>query len=264
MAIPPRAVKSTAKAALKGHWFKTCCVSIAFMLTITSIFFACALLASVLPEIVVSILLCVLTLFFICPLFLGLIRFFKSLILGYTADFLETFIYFGSASAYKRALRLIFELFVRFIFYAIITFIPAGILKFVTSDLFFSILNLDIPLWIESLNTLLSFLMGMAALSIFILMLRYYLAPFLLVADDDMTVGEAIHMSTILSRRSASELWSLTFSFLGLFFVSLFAIPLIFTLPYLLCALTVHSRYAVTNFNLSINQTPVGFKEDYL
>lgn len=254
MAIPSRAVKSTAKAALKGHWFEACCVSIAFMLTVTLIYFSCALLASILPQFVTGILLLVLTLLLICPLFLGIMRFFKNLIFGAHVDFTEIFIYFSAAKAYKRAIRLVLELFARFIFYGIISLIPAGIVKLITSDFFFRILNMDIPLWSASFNTLLSFLMGMAALSVFILMLRYYLAPFLLVADDGMTVGEAIHMSTILSRRSSSELWSLVFSFLGLFFVSLFAIPLIFTLPYLLCALTVHSRYAVTNFNLSINQ----------
>ncbi len=254
MAIPSKAVKSTAKAALKGHWFIASCASIVFMLALTLTFLAGSLLASVLPSVAVSVLFCALLIFLICPLFLGLLRLFKNLILEYKTDPLEIFVYFAAFPAYKRAIRLILELFARFIFYGVIALIPAGIIKLITSDLFFRILNTDIPLWSASLNTLLSFLIGMAALSVFILMLRFYLAPFLLVADDDMTVGEAIHMSTILSRRSSSELWSLAFSFLGIFFINLFMIPLIFTLPYILCALTVHSRYAIANFNLSINQ----------
>lgn len=254
VAIPPKAVKSTAKASLKGHWFEACCVSIAFMLTVALLYFSCALLASILPQFAPDILLLLLTLLLICPLFLGILRFFKNLIFETQVDFLEIFIYFSAAKAYKRALRLVLDLFIRFIFYTLIALIPAGIVKLITSDFFFGLLNVDIPLWSESLDMLLSFLVGMAALSVFILMLRYYLAPFLIVADDDMTVGEAIHMSTIISRRSSSELWSLIFSLALCILITLFAVPMVFTLPYFLCVFTVHARYAVTGFNLSLAQ----------
>ena len=120
MAIPSKAVKSTAKAALKGHWFIASCASIVFMLALTLTFLAGSLLASVLPSVAVSVLFCTLLIFLICPLFLGLLRLFKNLILEYETDPLEIFVYFAAFPAYKRAIRLILELFARFIFYGVI------------------------------------------------------------------------------------------------------------------------------------------------
>lgn len=254
MAIPSKAVKSTAKAALKGRWLIACTSTIVFILPIIIISFATSLLSSILKDNIVFILWLLLNLFLVCPLFLGLIRFFKNLVFENVLGVQEIFIYFSCFKAYKRAMRLILDLLARFIFYSVVCFIPAGIVKLITSDFFFDLLNVDIPLWSESLGALLSFLIGMAALAIFVLMLRYYLAPFLLVANDDMSVDEAIHMASVIARRSSGELWSLIFSFLGYLLLSLFVVPIIFTLPYFLCALTVHARYSVTGYNLNLTQ----------
>lgn len=254
MAIPSKAVKSTAKAALKGNWLAASSASIIFLLSIIIVSFACTLLSSVIPEFIAVIIFFILTLALICPLFLGLIKFFKNLIFDTYTSIAEIFIYLSSFSAYKKVFRFIIELLARLVFYSVICFLPPGILKLITSDFFFDLINMDTPLWAESLDTLLSFLVSMATFAVFFIMLRYYLAPFLLVADDDMAVGETIHMSTVISRRSTSELWPLVFSFFGYIVLTLFMIPIIFTLPYFLCAFTVHSRYAVTNFNLSISQ----------
>ena len=110
---------------------------------------------------------------------------------------------------------------------------------------------------------LLAFLIGIGALATFIIMLRYYLAPFLLVGDDNMTVGEAIHMATIISRRSSNELWALILSFTGWILLSLTMIPLIFTLPYFLSSLAVHCRFAITNYNLCLQPKSIyTFKEE--
>ena len=254
MAIPSKAVKSTAKAALKGRWLSACVATTLFILPIIIISFATSLLSSIIKDNIIFIVWLLLNDVLICPLFLGLIRFFKNLIFENVLCVQEIFIYFSCFKAYKRALRLILDLLARFIFYSVVCFIPAGIVRFITSDFFFGLLNIDIPLWSESLGALLSFLIGMAALSVFILMLRYYLAPFLLVANDDMSVDEAIHMASVIARRSSGELWSLIFSFLGYLILSLFVVPIIFTLPYFLCALTVHSRYSVTSYNLNLTQ----------
>ena len=251
MAIPSKAVKSTAKAALKGNWLVASLASLTFVSATTLIYFAIILLASVIPSFIAYIFLCILIVFLISPLFLGLIRFFKNLIFGTTVNISEIYIYLSDFSAYKRALRLTLELTARLVFYAAVCFSPAGTVKLITTDFFFGILNIDIPLWSESLDTLLSFLLGMAALATLVLMLRFYLAPFLLVGNDDMAVDEAIHMSTIITRRSSNELWSLILGFIPYILLTVFMIPLIFTLPYFLCTLTVHSRYAITNYNLT-------------
>lgn len=265
MAIPSKAVKSTAKAALKGNWLIAASASITFILAFTLTSFACSLLSSVIPAIIANIIFYILIVFLISPLFLGLIRFFKNLIFENATNISEIFVYFADFLAYKRALRLILELAARFIFYGVICLLPAGTVKLITTEFFFGVLNIDIPLWSQSLDILLSFLLGMGALATFILMLRFYLAPFLVVADDNMAVDEAIHTATIIAHRSSNELWTLILSFTGFILLSFLMIPLIFTLPYFLCSLTVHSRFAVANYNLSIGEkNTYYFKEEAL
>lgn len=265
MAIPSKATKSTAKSALKGNWLVASSACLTFVSAVILVFFSCSLLALVVPGFVAETVLYILIVFLIAPIFLGLIRFFKNLIFEKITNISEIFVYLSSVSAYKRALRLILELLVRAIFYGTICFLPAGTVKLITTEFFFGILNIDIPLWTQSLNTLLAFLLGIGALATFIIMLRYYLAPFLLVGDDDMTVGEAIHMATIISRRSSNELWGLILSFTGWILLSLLMIPLTFTLPYFLCSLLVHCRFAITNYNLSLQQKNIyTFKEGAL
>ncbi len=263
MAIPSQAVRNTARAALKGNWLMASSACLTFLLAVTLIYFSCSLLSSVIPDIIATIILYVLIVFLLSPIFLGLIRFFKNLIFETNIGLSEIFIYLSAFSAYKRALKLILELLARLLFYSAICFLPAGTVKLITTDFFFGLLNIDIPLWSQSLDTLLSFLLGMGALATFIIMLRYYLAPFLLVSDDNMAVDEAIHMATVISRRSSNELWSLILSFSGYILLTVFMIPLIFTLPYFLCALAVHSRFAITNYNLTIAKA-YNFKENSL
>ena len=86
------------------------------------------------------------------------------------------------------------------------------------------------------------------------IMLKYYLAPFLFVADEDMDVMEAIHKSTVLTRATAVDFLILVLSFLGWILLSVLVMPLIFTLPYMVMSYVVHSRFAVANYNKVVKE----------
>ena len=59
---------------------------------------------------------------------------------------------------------------------------------------------------------------------IHILMLRYYAAPILSVADEEMDASEAIHMSCVIYKRTMLDFIYLFFSFAGWLLLSLTAV----------------------------------------
>jgi len=81
------------------------------------------------------------------------------------------------------------------------------------------------------------------------IMFKYYLAPFLVVADEEMDVYEALHKSTVLSRATVMDFIILILSFLGWIILSVTVIPLIFIIPYFMVSYLVHSRFSVANYN---------------
>ena len=91
-------------------------------------------------------------------------------------------------------------------------------------------------------------------------MLKYYLAPFLIVADENMEVGEAIHMSSTVSKNVMLDIIYLFLSFLGWIALSVLIIPLVFTMPYMLTSLSFHVRFAIAEYNKrveKINQSDI-------
>ena len=83
-------------------------------------------------------------------------------------------------------------------------------------------------------------------------MLRFYIAPILFVADENMDVSETLHMSTVISRKSSLDFIYLISSFIGWILISVLVIPLIFTLPYILTSYAVHVRFAIAEYNKHI------------
>ena len=80
------------------------------------------------------------------------------------------------------------------------------------------------------------------------------MAPLFFVADDNIDANEAMHMSTVISRKTSIDFVYLCFSFIGWLLLSILIVPLIFTLPYMLTSYAVHIRFAVAEYNRHIEQ----------
>ena len=126
---------------------------------------------------------------------------------------------------------------------------PCLIVRIFASSRLYSIINVPMPVWAGSLIYVASFLGVLGGLALFFLMLKLYIAPFLFVADCNMDADEAINMSTIISKRTSSDFFWLIISFSGYIIAGIFVIPLIFILPYFVCAYLVHCRFAVAQYN---------------
>lgn len=242
-------VKLTARTALKNNWLK----AIAACMTVISAFIIISGIASLTSYVggntfayICEAILCFLLLF---PLTHGLVRFFWRLLFGADDRPLAVFYFFSGKAEYMRAMRLITGLCLRLAFFAIILFIPAKIVDIFGSAKVYDLLDIPIPLWTSNLYYLSLFLKTVATVLLFFIMLRYYAAPILSVADEEMDASEAIHMSCVIYKRTMLDFIYLFFSFAGWLLLSLTVIPLVFTMPYFIAGVCVHTRFAIAEYN---------------
>lgn len=254
MLAPSPIIKKTAKTALSGHWLTAIAVSMVLVFTFI-IGELTASLISVWAGIVGFIVFWVLFLIFaLAPMVLGVICWFRHLLWGHSESVLLIFKYFANKTEYKRALHLILILTVKLIGAAIILFFPCIVVWVLSSEWFYALFDLHLPVWTSSLWTLNSFLAIIAAFVLVFVTLKYYLAPFLFACDDNMHPAEAVNMSTVISKRTGADFFGLVLSFSGWILLSFFVAPLIFTMPYFVASYGVHCRYAITAYNRDVDR----------
>ena len=251
-------VKLTAKTALKNNWLKCISASLSLIFSCLILLIAADYVSYISNNAVGYILVAVGLIFLIFPLFLGVVRFFWRMIFGADDMQLAVFNYFSEKEKYKRALRLSVTLAIRVGCVSVIIFLPAIIVDVFAGVKVYDIMDIPIPIWTGNLYYLSSFLKTVAAVILFFVMSRYYLAPFLAVADEDMDVAEAMHMSCTLARDTGLDFIYLIFSFLGWILISVLVFPLVFTLPYFITSLSVHVRFAVADYNKKVEKNSDG------
>lgn len=247
-------VKQTAKAALKPRLLQSvvaCCVLIFAFYTTQLIGSVVSIFADVIGFFISVILLC---LFIILPLALGVLNYFKRLIWGQEDSILIIFKYFSSKEQYKRCLRLTLTLGIKLLIASLVLFLPAIVIEIISSENLYTWLGIAQPVWTSNLWTLNSFVVLLAFFALFFVMIKYYLSAFIFVSNDDIEVAEAVNMSTIISKRTGGDFFGLVLSFLPWILLSLLVAPLIFTLPYMLASYSVHSRFAITAYNMDVDR----------
>ena len=140
----------------------------------------------------------------------------------------------------------------------IILFFPVIILWLFTESFIYDLFEIAMPLWVANLNPIFRIAEVFAIVAFCFYMLRYYISIILFVADENMDINETFYMSKLISRKSSLDFIYLFSSLLGWVALSLFIIPLIFTLPYMLTSYAVHSRFAIAEYNKLIK----GFNAD--
>lgn len=185
----------------------------------------------------------------ILPVFLGFIRYFWRIVCGVTDNPISLFYYFSSFDKYKRAIKLAFSLTIKTVFYYVFFIIPSLLLEIFASEKFYDFLKIPIPLWSANLSNVALFFKFLALSATIFLLLKFHLAPMLAVADENMDIDEAIHLSKIISKTATFDFLFLVFSFIGWVLLSLLVVPIIFTLPYFIIAYLLYSSNVVNRFN---------------
>ncbi len=249
MSINSNIVKITAKTALKGNFLKAiiCSTTILFCFIIN--YYTSSLVNMVAGDIISEIFSILLSGFAIFPLFIGILRWFWRMILGIADNPISVYYYFSSKKLYLKTIKLLFAIVIKLLPIAVIVFLPAVFVWLLSQSFIFDFFDLSIPLWSRNLEYAIIFTKTLSTVIVSLISLRYYIAPILFVSNDEIEVFEALHMSAVISKKSALDFIYLIFSFLGWILISVFALPLIFTVPYMLTAYVVHIRFVIAEYN---------------
>lgn len=253
MLAPSPVVKSTAKTALSQDFLRSVavCVIVIFMFMAGEL--TAALASYFGGQIAYFVVLCALIVFAVFPIVLGALYYFRRLLWEQKDSVIVVFKYFSSLAEYKRALKFIAIIFSKIAITALVVFSPCIVVHLLSSEKFYNALDISLPIWTSNLWTLNSFIIIVASFLLMFVMLKYYLAAFIFVANDNIDPAEAINMSAIISKRTGGDFFGLVLSFAGWILLSFLVAPLVFTLPYFMASYSVHCRFAVTAYNKDVD-----------
>lgn len=250
-----KVVKTTAKTALTNRKTEAAIISLFGVFC----FLMMSLLSSVISanagtffEILSHSVSILFSVFVIAPVLLGITRFFWRMTDGMKDSISSVFYYFGSRKQYFRAFKLTLVLFFRIVTVLFVCLLPYGIVSVISGSGLYQFLGFDIPLWAPNLILIKSFLYILGVSVAILVVSRYYLAPVLVVMNEELLLLEAVHISSMVSKKSLASFISLIFSLILWIALSVFLIPAVYTLPFVFVCYVVHCRFAITNYNLLI------------
>ena len=254
MTISNDSIKSIAKEIYKSNYIKIIVVTAVFL----SVSFICSNISGILSfstgEYFSLAIYALLSVFVLLPLFVGICRFFWRLSCGVADNPITIFYYFSCKKLYCKVFVLIFSLGIRAIINYFVFSIPAFVLKIISGTWLYSLIKTPIPIWTVNLSGIIGWLSAIAVVATIISMLKFYLAPMLFVADENIDVAEALHLSRVVTKRTMLDFVFLGLSFFGWSLLSVFVVPLIFTLPYITISYLVHCSYSVSAFNEEVTK----------
>lgn len=247
------AVKKTALAYLKNEWPKAIALAsivLAFFLVLINLFSFALHIFSGTPERVIMFSIFFSVIIFIgIPLIMGMLRSFWGMVSESPLKMTEIFYYFSSKAVYKRISVFTFLILGRLIIRSVVLLLPSFIIGLISQYSSFLFVNNAEPLWFSNIWIFELVLRAIAICGIGYMALRYYLAPFIFIANEDIEELVCIQKAYIVSKQSTGNFISLFFSLLGWVLLSVFFVPLIFTLPYMIMCYMVHSRYVAVYYN---------------
>ena len=244
-----RAVKETAKTVFMKNPLNMIIAGLVFLFSFFISIYSASVLAYIGFEFVSELISTVLFITLVIPIFFGLIRYYWRALFSVVDNPISVFYYLTDKKKYFKCLKLIFSVILRALPVVFLLYLPYFTVWLITQESTYSAFNAAMPIWTANLSNVVIILNILADISTKLYFLRFYIAPVLLVADEDMDVSEAIHMSRIISNKSTIEFIYLIFSFIGWILLSVLIIPIVFTLPYFLLSLAVHVRFVIAEYN---------------
>ncbi len=249
MSVGSNVVKITAKTALKGSFLKVVAVCCALVFSFIFTVNVSALLGVVFGDAVAIACAFFLILILVLPMLLGVLRYIWRGIYAKFEKPLSVFYWFSSKELYLKALKFVCTIVFKAVLWLVILNIPSLILTLLSKAFIFELLDLAIPMWTANFSYYSIFLRNISFVLVFFIMLKYYMAPLLFVADDSIDINEAMYTSQIIARKTTIDFLGLVLSYIGWIVLSALILPLPFTLPILLTGYAVHIRFSVAEYN---------------
>ncbi len=247
-------VKDTAKTVLKPNYFKSVIACTVFVFSSIICYLLSELTGVIFGRAIYYTVLALLVLFVLVPLFYGLIKFFRRMQWGQQDGVISIFYYFSSKKNYFRVIKLNAIIVLRLLVIGIVLLIPAIITDILQNGHLYDLFGITMPLWTSNIWIISEVLKISALIVLFFVSIRFYIAPFLFVADDGMDVLEALHFSAVISKRTAFDFFFLIISFALWILFSVLLIPLCFVFPYFIMSYLVHCRFAVSQYNRVVDE----------
>ena len=250
-------IKSNAKTSLENKWSGAISIG-SIILSVLSLYIVLLQLiiipiSSIFNEFTSAFVVIAITVvvaqFFGMPLLYGALRWFWFTASDANVPVNEFFCYFRSGKEYLRALSLSFRIFIRSSAVLFFCFLPSLIVVAISSPTTYSIFNTSMPYWASSVWALGNTLTFLGVILSFLLLLRYFDAPILMINDPSITPHEALDLSVIITKNANGKTFSFVLSFFGWGLLSLFYLPIIFTLPYFLASYSVFCRFLINHYN---------------
>jgi len=246
-------IKKTAKQVFKNNSFSCVVASCIFIfaLLITIILFE--VLGYVTDYYVSSAVAIALTIFAVFPLFLGLLRYSRRLLYGENDNVINIFKYFSDVNIYFEAIKFTVLILYRIVIRALIVLLPSILLKIASFSEIYELFGVDIPLIAPLFSTISFYLAVISFFVLLLLVLKFYLSPFLFVSSDNLDAVESIKMSVVITKRTRLDFIYLIFNMFLYIIASVFVIPIPFTFPIIILTYIIHSIYAVKQYNETLD-----------
>lgn len=262
------AAKSNAKQFLKGNYISATIVSLVLLAAISLIAMLRSLIAVLFSigdtnfTLSIDILhpikllgffsLAAVTFLLVCtlvgPIYLGVYRWFWNLTADNTLSAGQVFYYF-SQGLYRKTVTFIVCFLWKIVRCVIFAFLPYAVTVTLSSPQLYKLFGSTVPIFMASLAPLtMLFSVAGFALTVFYIFRIYLIVP-LYCNDDTATNKEVFLLAKQLSYYTASGYFSFLASFIGWFLLSLFAIPMLYTIPYFACANAMYCRFALNYSN---------------
>ena len=260
MSVGSNVVKITAKTALKGNYIKVAVASLVLILSWLLCINSTVLLQNIVGGFCSAVIFALIFVFLLAPLALGLLRYIWRILLGVADNPVAVFYWFSNKKLYIRSEKFVFQYVFRVLIWLAILNIPSILLYILSQSYTFELFNTSAPIWTANLGYYSIGLRNISFVLVFFLMLKFYMAPLLFVADDNIDINEAMYNSSVISRKSSIDFISLIASSIGWILLSFFCLPLPFTLPLLMTFYAVHIRFTVFEYNRHIEESKIEYE----
>ena len=255
-------IKKAARGALKHRWPEAIIVSVVLIATLLLNTFMQYMLMSIfkvkevwtpftptdLPiysqfaSVGITLFSAVFSFLVIFPLTFGVMRWFWAVTGGSSVSVGDIFYYFSCPKIFFKTLGLSIRLYIMLVIGAIVCFLPYILLGIATSPYLYDSLGVSMPIFMNGLLPLVSFFKLFGFLALLMWISVYLMCYTVIFSEPELSAGKTISRTVKVTKGFRFNTVGFFFSFFGWLLLSLLAVPLIFTVPYLLASFAVYGR----------------------
>lgn len=255
-------IKESSLKALQGRWPEAMLVSVSFLAVCLLNTVAQGLLMqmfkvnavwspfspttlpkiSVIASVGITVFSSLFTVFISTPFFFGVLRWFWLITSGKEAPLGEIFCYFSTPKLFGKSVRLSLALFFKIVLAAVLCLLPYILWSVAFSPELYDRFQLSMPIWMSGLFPVAEFLKLLGLLAFAVISVRFLLFYVPLFTEPGLNVRATFKFATGLIHGKLFRLIGFLLSFFGWFLLSLFVLPLLFTLPFFLSSLCIYGQ----------------------